>query len=167
MKQPSRVALQAVLLTILSGSGANAVAQRLDARFSCSEMREQDGAPVTYADTAEMRLTGGRIEAFRWESALFRSTHGFDCSIDEGDGLQAEVRDDAGDVTWRVMLLNARSARQARGFGFDRGLNCSIRLKRDGDMLNVQPSCPALCGSRANFSALSVNLKTGKCHYEE
>jgi hypothetical protein len=167
MKPLSRLALQASLPALLSAGCGAAVAQQLDAHFSCSQARNEDGERVTYADTGEMRLSGNRIDVFRWESALFRSTHGFDCSIDETDGLQAEVRDEPEKLMWRVGLSDARAARSRRGFNFDRGMNCTIRLERNGDMLNVKPSCPALCGSRANFSQLSVNLKTGKCHYEE
>jgi hypothetical protein len=77
------------------------------------------------------------------------------------------VRDAPGTAIWRVALSDARGARERRGFDFERSLNCTIRLARKGDALSLQPSCPALCGSRANFSALSVDLKTGKCHYEE
>lgn len=150
----------AFLLAMLAGSAA---AQQLDARISCSTTRNEDGENVTYADSAEFRLTGEQIKAFRWESSLFRSTHGFDCSIDESDGLIAEVREQ----TWRIALKDAGEARSKRGYDFSRGMNCTIRLERDGDMLNVKPTCPALCGSRPNFSELSVNLKTGQCRYEE
>ncbi|MEN3366571.1 MAG: hypothetical protein V7606_3845 [Burkholderiales bacterium] len=155
------------LLPALLSVGSAAMAQQLDARFSCSQARSENGEKVTYADNGEMRLKGNRIDTFRWESALFRSTHGFDCSIDESDGLKAEVRDDTDKDMWRVALSDARAARDRRGFNFDRGMNCTIRIEHEGDMLNVKPSCPALCGSRSNFSQLSVNLKTGKCHYEE
>jgi hypothetical protein len=153
-----------MLLLAISGSG---MAQQLDSRFSCSMARNEDGEKVTYADHGEFRLRGERIEALRWESALFRTTHGFDCSIDEGDGLQVEVRQEASSTLWRVMLVDAQDARLRRGFNFSRGMNCTIRLERSGDTLTVTPSCPALCGSRANFSALSVDLKTGTCRYEE
>ena len=158
----------ATLMAILLAAGcASAAEQQLETRFSCSIARTEDGEPVTYADTAEIRLKGDRIDIFRWESALFRSTHGFDCSIDESDGLKAEVRDASPMMQWRIALENARDARTRRGYDFNRGLNCTIRLEREGDTLAVKPSCPALCGSRANFSALSVNLKTGQCRYEE
>jgi hypothetical protein len=167
MSALSRTTVQLLLPALLAAGSGVAVAQQLDARFSCSQARNEYGERVTYADTAEMRLRGNRIDVFRWESALFRSTHGFDCSIDESDGLLAEVRDEPSKLMWRVGLSDARAARDRRGFTFDRGMNCTIRLERDGDMLNVKPSCPALCGSRANFSQLSVNLKTGKCHYEQ
>lgn len=144
-----------------------AVAQQLDARFSCSVTRDEGGERVIYADSGEIRLRGDRIDAFRWESALHRSTHGFDCSIEQGDGLKAEVREDANNPSWRIALTDSRAARDRRGYDFDRGLNCTIRLERDGDMLNIKPTCPALCGSRTNFSELSVNLKTGDCRYEQ
>jgi hypothetical protein len=166
MKAPSSFAVQALLPLMLSAGGA-ALAQQLDAHFSCSAVRDNEGERTTYADNGEIRIDGNRIDAFHWESALFRSTHGFDCSVDDTDGLQAEVREDKKNAMWRISLADARATRDRRGFGFDRGLNCTIRLERDGDMLNVKPSCPALCGSRANFSELSVNLKTGQCRYEE
>lgn len=161
-----RLRFRATALMLLSASSI-AAAQQLETHFSCSTARNVDGENVTYADNGEFRLKGGRIEAFHWESALYRSTHGFDCSIDESDGLHAEVRDENPKVTWRVALKDARAARDRRGFKFDRGMNCTIRLEREGDTLHVKPTCPALCGSRPNFSALSINLKTGQCRYEE
>ncbi len=154
-------------LSILLCSGMTAFAQQLDTRFSCSAARDDDGEKVTFADSGEMRLSGDRIEAFRWESSLFRSTHGFDCSIDESDGLQAEAHDEGRTVLWRVAPSDAHAARLKRGFTFERSSNCTIRLLRDGDTLHIKPSCPALCGSRANFTELSVDLKTGGCHYEQ
>jgi hypothetical protein len=154
-------------LLVLLWCGSASAVQKLDTHFSCSVARNEHGESVTYADNGEIRLKGDHIDAFRWESALFRSTHGFDCSIDETDGLLAEVSDGSQKVQWRVALANARAARDRRGFTFDRGMNCTIRLEREGDTLNVVPSCPALCGSRSNFSELSVNLKTGQCRYEE
>jgi hypothetical protein len=160
-----RLAAQLILPLLLSYGGVVG-AQQIETRFSCSSVRNQDGERVTYADTGEIRIKGNHIGAFRWESALFRSTHGFDCSIDDGDGLRAEVLEQTKPVMWRVSLVDARAARDRRGFMYDRGMNCTIRLQRDGDVLNVKPSCPALCGSRANFSDLSVNLKTGTCRYE-
>ena len=164
MKSFSRAILAAALLVAGTASAAE---QQLETRFSCSVARTEDGEQVTYADTGEFRIKGDHIDAFRWESSLFRSTHGFDCSIDEGDGLLAEVRDGTPMVQWRIALENAPDARMRRGYDFDRRPSCTIRLEREGDTLNVKPSCPALCGSRANFSALSVNLKTGQCRYEE
>jgi hypothetical protein len=146
---------------------ASAFAQQLDTQFSCSVARTVDGEEATLADIAEISLKGTRIEAFRWESALFRTNRGFDCSIDESDGLQVEVNNEPQRVQWRIALADARAARDRRGFDFDRSMNCTIRLEREGDMLNLKPSCPALCGSRPNFSELSVNLKTGQCRYEK
>jgi len=46
-------------------------------------------------------------------------------------------------------------------------MNCTIRVEHEGDTMKVTPTCPALCGSRPNFSALSVDLKSGECRYEE
>lgn len=152
-------------LTALAATCGGVQAQQLQTHFSCSATREEDGLHALYADSGEIRIDGSRIEAFRWESALYRRTHGFDCSIDESDGLQVEVRPET--VSWRVVLVDARAARNRRGYDFDHGLNCSIRLERSDDTLRVKPSCPALCGSRSNFSELSVNLKTGACRYEE
>lgn len=159
--------LPRLLLTFaLLASGA-AAAQQLDARFSCSATRSEDGETVTYADNGEMHIKGDRIASFTWESALYRSTHGFDCSIDDSDGLVAEVRDEAPKTTWRIALQDAHAARERRGFQFDRIMRCTIRVEREGDNLHITPSCPALCGSRGNFSELSVNLKTGECRYAE
>ena len=158
-----RSAMLLILLAIAGTTGA----QQLETKFSCSAARDDNGEAVTYADSGEIRIKGNHIDAFRWESSLFRSTHGFDCSIDESDGLLAEVRDGTSRVQWRVALADARAARDRRGFNFDRRMNCTIRLEREGDTLTVKPSCPALCGSRSNFSELSVNLKTGQCRYEE
>ena len=162
----SELLRNALPFVLLSSASAAAVGQQLETQFSCSVARTEDGENVTYADNGEIRMQGDQIEAFRWESSLFRSTHGFDCSIDESDGLLAEVRNES-QPQWRVSLADARAARDRRGYGFDRRMNCTIRLERDGDTLNVKPSCPALCGSRTNFSALSVDLNTGQCRYEE
>lgn len=166
MNMLARPVRRAMLLAALCGNGA-AIAQQLDTRFSCSHTRNEDDEKVIYADNGEIRLNGSHIAAFRWESSLFRSTHGFDCSIDDDDGLLAEAHAENKTVLWRIALTNARAARDKRGFNFDRGLNCTIRLLRNGGMLKIKPSCPALCGSRANFTELSVDLNTGKCHYEE
>lgn len=152
---------------LLTSSGDAAFGQALETKFSCSVTRTEDGEKVTFADSGEFRLRNDSIDAFRWESSLYRSTHGFDCSIDESDGLVAEVRSDTPQPQWRISLSSPRAARDRRGYGFDRRMNCTIRLERDGEMLHVKPSCPALCGSRTNFSELSVNLKTGQCRYEE
>jgi len=163
MKPGIALATALAMLTL----AAPAAAQRLDTRFSCSSTVDEDGERVIYSDIGEAHLDGDRIGSFRWESALYRPTHGFDCSIDDDDGLQAELMQGAGHDAWRITLRDARAARRARGYDFERGLNCSIRLERHGDTLAVTPSCPALCGSRANFTKLTVDLKTGTCHYAE
>ncbi|MDB5762173.1 MAG: hypothetical protein JWQ21_1168 [Herminiimonas sp.] len=166
MKNIRRIAPRIIRLTLpvlASVCAASAMAQQLDARFSCSAERNQDGEPVVYADSGTFRLNGNRIDAFKWESALFNPPRSADCSIDEDDGLQAEARENA----WRITLQDAHAARIKRGYKFGSRINCSIRLERDGDALHVKPTCPALCGSRANFSELSVDLKTGACRYAD
>jgi len=156
---------QTLLLAMLCGAGAGAAgAPTLDAHFSCSAPGN-DGEKLILADNAEMRLDGKRIEAFRWESDLFRSTHGFDCSIDQGDGLHAEVGQEGATTRWRIALNDPQAARRRRGYDFDRLPQCTIRLERTGERLDIVPDCPALCGSRGNFTRLSVDLKTGNCHY--
>jgi hypothetical protein len=165
MKNLPRILCRVLLAVLLAGAGLTAGAQQIDTRFSCSAERNDGGETVTYADNAEIRLDGDRIQAFRWESDLYRTTHGFDCSIDESDGLKAEVVEEQAQVLWRVLLMNPQAARERRGYDFDRLPRCSIRLERKGDTLDITPSCPALCGSRGNFTQLSVNLKSGKCQY--
>lgn len=161
-------ALSVTMQALLGIVATDAASQQLVARFSCSDVRERAGETITLADNGEFRLRDDRIDVFHWESALYRSTHGFDCSIDEEDGVVlTEVRNETDTSFWRVGLADSRKARSQRGFDFDRGLNCAIRIEHSGDMLAIKPTCPALCGSRANFSELTVNLKTGKCHYEE
>ena len=158
----------------LAATAAQGVAPvpQLDVKFSCSTEREEDatidGGRRLYADSGEMHLRGAAIDGFRWESSLFRSTHGFDCSIDDSDGLQAEllVHDDDFVDGWRVRPHDGRLARARRGYDADHGVQCTIRLLRRGDALEIVPSCPALCGSRENFSALTVDLKTGQCTYQ-
>lgn len=155
-----------MLPALLAVAACGASAQQVATRFSCSQSHEEEGLTAMYADSGEIRLDGNRIEAFQWESSLFRKTHGFDCSIDQSDGLQAEVRKDLSQPSWRITLADAREARTRRGYDSDHGFNCSIRLERSGDTLNVKPTCPALCGSRPNFTELSIDLKTGKCRHE-
>jgi hypothetical protein len=143
-------------------------AQQLQTKFGCSLTRDEDGEKVIYGDTGEFKLDGDKIEALRWESAQYRPNHGFECSIDTYDEPQAEVRHDGQKDNWRITLKDPAAARQQRGYDFfNHGMNCSIRLQRDGDKLHVLPSCPALCGSRVNFTELSVNLKTGDCSYQD
>lgn len=145
-------------------------AATLDATFSCSvdiaEDARRGGGRSIYADNGEVHLRGDHIDGFRWESALFLSTHGFDCSIDDTDGLEAERMAAQDGDGWRLRLQDGRAARTRRGYDADHGFNCTIRLLRQGAELQIVPSCPALCGSRENFSTLSVNLKTGQCSYD-
>ena len=156
-----------ILLVLVGACAPAAWPQQLETYFSCSTTRNEDGQPVLYADTGRIKFYGSRIDAFRWESSLFRQTHGFDCSIDETDGLQSEVRDQAGASFWRITLTDALGARFRRGYDYVHGSNCSIRIQRDNASLSIIPSCPALCGSRQNFSKLSIDLKTGACRYQD
>jgi hypothetical protein len=157
-----RRSLLACVFVCVSPAG---FAQTLDTHFSCSETRLEngDGERIIHADQGKIKLDGNKIEALQWESNLFRTTHGFDCSIDEGDEPQAEVTD----TGWRITLRDSLEARARRGYDTDHGLSCSMRLVVQGDVLQIKPSCPMLCGSRGNFTALTVDLKTGSCHYEE
>ncbi len=152
-----------LLPAIAIACAAPAFAQQLDMRFSCGVERELDDERVTYADSGTVKLNGDRIDAFQWESALFNPPRSADCSIDESDGLQLEARNNA----WRITLQDGQAARTRRGYTFGSRVNCSIRIERDGDMVQMKPTCPALCGARPNFSELSVDIKTGTCRYEE
>ncbi len=145
----------------------NAGAQSMNTKFSCSQVADDGGEKITMADIGEIDISGDSIRTFRWESTIYRATHGYDCDIDEDDGLQAEVRSDAGHSAWRVALKDGRAARIKRGYNFERGVNCTIRLDQEGDTITLRPSCPALCGSRINFSTVAFNLKTGACRYEQ
>lgn len=158
-----RIIRQLLPAIAIAFAAAPAFAQQLDMRFSCGVERDLDGEQVTYADSGTVRLNGDRIEAFQWESALFNPPRSADCSIDESDGLQLEARANA----WRITLQDGRAARIRRGYTFGSRVNCSIRIERDGDMVQMKPTCPALCGARPNFSELSVDIKTGTCRYEE
>jgi hypothetical protein len=160
------IARRLVGLLLFTGTGMVS-AQQLDAKFSCSAPGDDGGERIIHADSGEMHLKGSKVNSFHWESSLFHSTHGFDCSIDDDDGLRVEVIGNDGKAGWRIGLLDAAKARAARGYDFMTSLNCTIRLLREGDTLHIMPSCPALCGSRRNFSELSVDLKTGACKYEE
>jgi len=139
-------------------------AQTLDTRIACTQTLQEDadGERLIYSDQARMQLNGSQIKEFQWESSVFRSNRGHECSIDTEDGLEAELTEKG----WRIRLKNAQSARQKRGYDVERGSQCSIRLEREGDALHIKPTCPALCGSRRNFSELTVNTKTGLCTYE-
>ncbi|PXX41832.1 hypothetical protein [Undibacterium pigrum] len=139
-------------------------AQTLNTHIACAQTLQEDadGERLIYSDQARMQLNGTQITEFQWESSVFRSNRGHECSIDTEDGLEAELTDKG----WRIRLKNAQSARQKRGYDVERGSQCSIRLEREGDTLHVKPTCSALCGSRRNFSELTVNTKTGLCTYE-
>jgi len=139
-------------------------AQTLDTRIACTQTLQEDadGERLIYSDQARMQLNGVQITEFQWESSVFRSNRGHECSIDTEDGLEAELTEKG----WRVRLRNAHSAREKRGYDVARGSQCSIRLEREGDALHIKPTCSALCGSRRNFSELTVNTKTGLCTYE-
>ena len=141
-------------------------AQSMSTKFSCSQVADDGGEKITMADVGAFALVGDAISTFYWESSIYRATHGYDCNIDEEDGLQAEVRHDTDHPAWRVALKDGRAARQKRGYNFERGVNCTIRLDQNGDTLMVRPSCPALCGSRTNFSTIAIDIKTGSCRYE-
>jgi opacity protein-like surface antigen len=151
---------------LLAGSGMAAQSQTLDTRFACSQVADDGGERVTYADSGEMHLDGDKIKGFHWESALYRATHGYDCNIDEEDELKAEVAGNSTNAAWRVGLVDGRGARDRRGYNFERGVTCTIGLERTGDTVKVRPACPALCGSRLNFSAISIDVKSGICRYE-
>ncbi|MES2072367.1 MAG: hypothetical protein V4488_18560 [Pseudomonadota bacterium] len=156
---------QLILACCLAAIAAPALAQALDTSFVCSEIRREDGdgERINYADQGKFKLEGDKVKSFQWESSLFRTTHGYECSIDDSDGVQAEVTEKG----WRITLKDALAARAARGYDTERGNNCSIRLERKGDELQIKPTCPVLCGSRSNFTALTVNTKTGTCRYDE
>lgn len=144
----------------------SAHAHDLNTRFSCSQVADDGGEKITMADVGEIDIAGDSVRAFRWESAIYRATHGYDCNIDEDDELEAQVRDDVDHPAWRIALKDGRAARTKRGYNFERGVNCTIRLDQENDTLTVRPSCPALCGSRINFSSIAIDLKTGSCRYE-
>lgn len=144
---------------------ADTAPDALALKFSCSHTVGSAEQQVIYTDIGEISLLGEQIRSFRWESSLHRRTHGFDCSMDESDGLQAKQIEQG----WRVSTLDAVAAREKRGYDRPRGRQCSVRLLRDssnGHELQIIPTCPVLCGSRENFSELRINLQTGQCQYE-
>ena len=166
MRRLSIVLCVSLSAAVLLSVGATAEAQTLDTRFACSAVGDDGGDKVTYADSGEIHLDGDKVNNFRWESALFRSTHGFDCDIGDEDGLLAHAAGDTKKSTWKITLADGRGARDKRGYNFDRGVNCAIELVRVGDTVSVLPNCPAMCGSRLNFSTIAIDLKTGQCHYQ-
>ena len=101
--------LAALAMTAIVGPVA---AQQLDVQFSCSENRDEHGLPTLFADSGKIKVDGQNIVEFYWESSIFRSTHGLECSIDQGDGVQLEV---TGDAAWRFSLQDAKAARDKRG----------------------------------------------------
>jgi hypothetical protein len=162
------MSLKRILLSLmLTATALPTLAQQLDTQFSCSTKRDDHGLPTQYFDGGKIKVDGNKITEFWWESSLFRSTHGFDCSINTDDGMQAEFIGDEQHDKWRFSLQDAHAARTKRGYDFSHGYNCTIRVERSGDSVHITPSCPALCGSRQNFSELTVNTKTGECQYEE
>lgn len=143
-----------------------AQAQQLDVRFSCGHDGTEYGLKTFFADNGRIRINGTTIEEFDWESSVFRTSHGLECSMTEDDGLRAEFIGDDTRAAWRIMLDNPEQARNKRGYDLDHGFNCSVRIERIGDEVRINPSCPALCGSRQDFTEFSFDMKTGKCNYE-
>ncbi|MFZ6847942.1 hypothetical protein [Undibacterium sp. RuRC25W] len=152
---------------LLSSASFVALAQEpaLDLHLQCTQTKQEGGKGerLIYTDQAHIQLRGNQIDNFQWESSLLRSDHGHECSIDKDDQLQAEVTDKG----WRITLKDAVAARNERGYDFDRGYQCSIRVEREGGTVHLRPTCPALCGSRMNFTELKVDVSNGKCQYEE
>ncbi len=146
---------------------ASVEAQQLDVHFSCASDGDQHGLKTLFADNGRIRIHGTAIEEFSWESSVFHAGNGVECSMDDGDGLHAEFIGDEGRLAWRVLLNNAGEARGKRGYDMSHGLNCTVRIEHVGDEVHINPSCPALCGSRQNFSEFRFNTKTGKCQYED
>jgi hypothetical protein len=155
--------LAGVGLGVAVGAQAQASAHSpdLNLKLACSTTRGEGEARVILADSGEMRIIDGKLLEFRWESSLHRRTHGFDCSMDMSD-LPELQRLEHG---WRVSSKNAAAAREARGFDTDRGQVCFVTLTQQGETLHIAPNCPALCGSRNDFSELKVHLPTGRCDY--
>lgn len=145
---------------------AGAQAQQLDVHFSCGAQGKQLGLKGFLADSGRIRINGTKIEEFSLESSLFHANNGVECSIDEGDGLRAEFIGEPGRAAWRVLLKDAEKARNKRGYDMVHGLNCAVRIEQVGNDVRINPSCPALCGSRQDFSAFRFDTKTGKCTYE-
>ena len=156
--------LAAILAALTVAAGAQA--QQLDVHFSCGADGKQLGLKSFFADNGLIRIKGTKIEEFSWESSVFHAGNGVECSMDDGDGLRAEFIGDPSRAAWRILLNNAEQARSKRGYDMVHGLNCAVRIEHVGDDVRINPSCPALCGSRQDFSAFRFNTKTGKCTYE-
>ena len=157
--------MRAAALIMLALCALPLQAQTLDVRLQCSQtlLENGDGERLILADQGRFVLDGTQIKELNWESSQLRRDHGHECSIDLDDEPQAEVTASG----WRISLRDAVAARAKRGYDYDRGYRCSIRLERDGALLHIKPSCPALCGVRKNFTALTVKLDDGSCRYDE
>jgi hypothetical protein len=141
----------------------NAQSADLNLKLACQTSLGEQDQQTLYIDSGEIRIEHGKLLALRWESALHRRTHGFDCSIDLDDKLQL----DAVPGGWRIQTDDPQAARQARGYDAPNGSgsHCLINLEQADGQLTIAPSCPALCGSRSNFSGLQIDLKSGRCTY--
>ncbi len=159
------VALLSLLPLLLTGLASSVLAQALpedlNLKLACSFTQGAGDGRAIFADSGEIEIKDGQLKQFRWESAIHRRTHGYDCSIDMDDQLELDVVG----AQWRVQLRDALATRAARGYDTVRGENCIIRLIRRDDTLWIEPSCAVLCGSRANFSELRIHLPSGRCHY--
>lgn len=142
-------------------------AQQLDLHFACGLDGSMHGEKTFFADNGTVKINGTKIEEFYWDSAIFHGDHGLECLMNESDGLHAEFIGDESRPAWRVLLDDAAQSRKRQGYTDHRSLNCTVRITKEGDEVHVQPSCPALCGSRANFSEFRVDTKTGTCRYED
>ena len=164
-KRHIKLSLLTALLLSAASTATSAQEPALDLHLQCTQtkLEDGDGERLIFADQAHIQLRGDTIDEFQWESSLFRTDHGHECSIDKDDQLLAEVTEKG----WRISLKDAVATRTQRGYDFDRGYQCSIRVEREGDVVHIKPTCPALCGSRMNFTELKVDVNTGKCHYED
>lgn len=155
-------------VAILAGLSiaAGAQAQQLDVHFSCGSDGKELGLKSFFADNGRIRINGTKIEEFSLESSVFHAGNGVECSMNDSDGLRAEFIGDPSRAAWRILLNNAEQARNKRGYDMAHGLNCAVRIEHVGDDVRINPNCPALCGSRQDFSAFRFNTKTGKCTYE-
>lgn len=135
----------------------------LNLKLACQATVGEAENQTLYVDSGEIRIEQGKLLALRWESALHRRTHGFDCSIDLDDKLQLSK----GEQGWRIETDDPLAARLVRGYDNPNGAggHCLINLQQQNGQLTISPSCPALCGSRSNFSGLQIDVKSGRCQY--
>ncbi len=135
----------------------------LNLKLACQATLGAAENQTLYVDSGEIRIENGKLLALRWESALHRRTHGFDCSIDLDDKLQLSAVAQG----WRIETDDPLAARLARGYDNPNGSggHCLINLTSQDRQLTINPSCPALCGSRSNFSSLQIDLNSGRCTY--